>query len=155
MPADPVPEKDRDGETDEFATIDPVQWVERDTREWVLLAEQPDLVMARMLVTYLETSGIDARVGSVGGRYCVEVPDDQYTDAIAVHEPAEDFAPPMQEERSSKTGVHTGRRIRAGLGDTAGPDTGPGSGRIWLRWLLRVAAIAVAAILLLVLFASD
>ena len=150
MATEPAPQDDSP-ETDEFATIDPVQWVERDTREWMMLAEQPDLVMARMLVTYLETSGLDARVGSVGGKYCVEVPEDQYQDAIAIHEPGEDYPPPMQEERSSKTGVHTGRRIKAGLQDAPSGD----KGRPWLRWVLRVGVIAVLCALLLILFASD
>jgi hypothetical protein len=128
-----------------------IEWVERDSRTWVLFAHQPDQLTARMTVTYLETGGVEARVGSQGGRYCVEVPEGQLEQAYTVYTPPDSgVLPPMQED-SGKTGVHTGRRLRQRLTETAPPEKG------YLRlglWALRLAVIAIMAGLLLLVFAD-
>ncbi|MCG3183531.1 MAG: hypothetical protein ICCCNLDF_01635 [Planctomycetes bacterium] len=123
-----------------------IQWLERDSREWVLFAHQPDQLTARMTCTYLETGGVEARVGSQGGRYCVEVPVLQLEKAYSVYTPHDSaIAPPMQED-SRSTGIHTGRRLREQLR----PQTETARPRRLLKWLVRLAVIgALAAVILL------
>jgi hypothetical protein len=125
-----------------------IQWIERDAREWVVFAWQPDQLTARMTCTYLETGGVESRVGSQGGRFCVEVPILQLEKAYSVYTPHDSaIAPPMQED-SRSTGIHTGRRLREQL---LGQQESPPPRRL-LKWLLRLALVgAAAAVILLAL----
>ena len=126
-----------------------IQWLERDSREWVLFAHQPDQLTARMTCTYLETGGVEARVGSQGGRYCVEVPASQLERAFTVYTPHDSgIEPPMQED-SRSTGIHTGRRLREQL--LASHPEKPRPRRRLLKWLLRVIVIAALVGLLLMI----
>lgn len=130
-----------------------VEWVPRDAREWVPLTYAPDQVTARMTITYLESAGIEARVGSQGGRFTVEVPLDQFEEAVTVHQPLDSaIAPPMQ-ETASKTGVHTGRHIRERMTARESelepePEV---QGRRWVGTVLKLIAVVAAVVLLLIL----
>lgn len=98
-----------------------VEWVERDRRRWLELAPMPDQLTARMFVTMLEANGLEGRVGSVSGRFVIEVPEDQHEAALAlVHPEDSGIAPPLEEARH-KTGIHTGSRIRKELATRAMP----------------------------------
>ncbi len=134
-----------------------VEWVPRDAREWVPLTYAPDQVTARMTITYLESAGIEARVGSQAGRFTVEVPLSQFEEAVSVHQPLDSaIAPPMQES-ASKTGVHTGRHIRERMiSRESEHDVGEGDNteepsRRWVGMVLKLAAILAAVALLLIL----
>jgi hypothetical protein len=130
-----------------------VEWVKRDSREWVLFAHQPDQVTARMTCTYLETGGVEARVGTHGGQYCVEVPLDQLETAYTVYTPPESGVLPAMEVRS-KTGIHTGVHLRDMLKNPKPAEPEKHVGGWLLRWLLRVILLAVLAGLLLLIFAD-
>ncbi|MCC7509726.1 MAG: hypothetical protein IT464_10155 [Planctomycetes bacterium] len=130
-----------------------VEWVPRDAREWVPLTYVPDQVTARMTITYLEAAGIEARVGSQGGRFTVEVPLDQFEEAVSVHQPLDSaIAPPMQ-ETASKTGVHTGRHIRERMtARETEQDAEPEQpSRSWAGIVLKLAVVLAAVVLLLIL----
>lgn len=129
-----------------------VQWTERDTREWALFAYQPDQLTARLTCTYLETGGIEARVGTQSGRYCVEVPFDQYEDAFVVYTPPESAILPPMQEAHSKTGIHTGRRLREQLMTREVERAKPP--RTALKWLIRLVVIAAVTVVMLLLL-SD
>lgn len=127
-----------------------IEWIERDSRNWVLFAHQPDQVTARMTVTYLETGGVEARVGSQHGHYCVEVPEGQLEEAYAVYTPPESgVMPPMQED-SRKTGVHTGVHLKIRLTEA---NRKKRRRRLGI-WALRLVVIAILTALLLVIFAG-
>lgn len=127
-----------------------IEWIERDRRNWVLFAHQPDQITARMTVTYLEAGGVEARVGSQGGSYCVEVPETQLENAYSVYTPPESgVLPPMQEE-SRKTGVHTGVHLKIRLTKATRQRRMRSAG----KWLLRVLVVAILAGLILVIFAG-
>src|SRR5690606_20329324 len=100
----PEPEMPGDDDTD-------VQWVKRDSREWVVFAMQPDQLTARMTCTYLESGGIEARVGTHSGHYCVEVPEEQFESAFQVYTPPDSGILPAMEV-SRKTGIHTGVHLK-------------------------------------------
>ncbi|MCA8918500.1 MAG: hypothetical protein KDB32_05435 [Planctomycetes bacterium] len=128
-----------------------IYWIERDSREWVMFTHQPDQLTARMTCTYLETGGVEARVGSLGGRYCVEVPAAQLELAFTVYQPVDSAIMPPMAESSRKTGIHTGQRLRDEM-----RKRNP-SGRklhlsLGMKWVLRLAAIAGLALLLLLFF---
>lgn len=128
-----------------------IHWHARDLREWVLFAHQPDQLTARMTCTYLETGGVEARVGSQGGRYCVEVPATQLEVAFTVYQPSDSsISPPMAEE-SRKTGIHTGHRLREGVLKLANPEPETRPNPL-LKWLLRFIVIAALVGLLLLIF---
>jgi hypothetical protein len=130
-----------------------VQWTERDTREWVLFAYQPDQLTARLTCTYLETGGVEARVGTQNGRYCVEVPFEQYEDAFVVYTPPESAIVPPMQEAHSKTGIHTGRRLREQLkARDPEPERPP---RKALKWLIRLAVIAAVTVVMLLLLSDS
>jgi hypothetical protein len=129
-----------------------IEWLERDARAWVLFVNQPDQLTARMTCTYLETGGVEARVSTHAGRYCVEVPVHQLETACTIYMPGDSaITPPMQEE-SRKTGIHTGRHLREQLAkqaETASPAR-PG-GRV-TKWLLRLVVLAILGTLILLIF---
>lgn len=129
------------------------EWVERDARQWVLLAYQPDQLTARMTCTYLEAGGVEGRVASLQGRYCVEVPAEQLDVALTVYTPSESGVLPAMQEETRKTGIHTGRFLREQLAK----HSAPGEARRFpmAKWLLRVVVVAVLVALLLLLFASG
>ena len=103
-----------------------------------------------MTVTYLESGGVEARVGSQHGHYCVEVPETQLEEAYAVYTPPESgVMPPMQEE-SRKTGVHTGVHLKIRLTEASRKKRVQRLG----KWALRLVVIAVLTGLLLVIFAG-
>lgn len=126
----------------------PVEWVPREQREWVELAPQPDELSARMLCTYLEAAGIEARVTCSANGCVVEVPDLQYGHALQVYQPVDSsIAPPLEESRH-QTSVHTGRRIKAQLAAKSG-ELPPRRSRLAL--LLVVLALAAAAVVIAVM----
>lgn len=128
----------------------PIEWFERDTRDWIPLAHTPDQVSARMTVTYLEASGFEARVGSEGGQFTVEVPYEQYEDALNHYQPMDSSVSPPMQEATSKTGVHTGRHIReriAAREEEQLPER-PRRGGIVLKLLLLLALAALVLIVL-------
>ena len=127
-----------------------IEWIARDSRNWVLFAHQPDQVTARMTVTYLETGGIEARVGSQHGHYCVEVPEGQLEEAYTVYTPPESGVMPPMQENSAKTGVHTGRRLRLGLTEPGRKERTRTVG----KWLLRALVLAILTALVLVILAG-
>ncbi|MCA8914360.1 MAG: hypothetical protein KDB90_03025 [Planctomycetes bacterium] len=129
-----------------------VEWVKRDSREWVLFAHQPDQLTARMTCTYLESGGIDARVGTQAGHYCVEVPLEQLETAYTVYTPADSGVLPAMEV-SRKTGIHTGIHLREMLKNAGSEADEPERGRA-LRWVLRLVVIAALVGLLLLVFAE-
>lgn len=127
-----------------------IEWIERDARNWVLFALQPDQVTARMTVTYLETGGIEARVGTQQGHYCVEVPEQQLEEAYSVYTPPESgVMPPMQED-SRKTGVHTGVHLKIRLTQAARKKRMRGLG----KWVLRIVVLGTLIALVMLVFAS-
>jgi hypothetical protein len=128
-----------------------IRWVERDSREWVLFAHQPDQLTARMTCTYLETGGVEARVGSQGGNYCVEVPATQIDRAFAVYQPADSNITPPMDEQSRKTGVHTGKHLRESILKQARKQERKRRNPA-LLWLLRVLVIGALVALLLLIF---
>lgn len=141
---------------DEEPRPDGVEWLERDSRDWEVLSHTHDQMTARMACTYLETAGVEARVGTSGGRYCVEVPADQLERALQVHAPADsEIAPPL-EESGKKTGIHTGHRLREALKNPEAepPPKQPRSVERTIKWVLRVAVLAILAALLLLIFAT-
>lgn len=128
----------------------PVEWVPREQRDWVELAPQPDELSARMICTYLEAAGIEARVTCGEGGCVVEVPDLQYGHALQVYQPQDSsIAPPLEESRH-QTSVHTGRRIRAQLAGSPESARGPGRGALLfvVLVLLVIATIVIAVIVL-------
>ena len=129
-----------------------VEWVQRDSREWVLFAHQPDQLTARMTCTYLESGGIDARVGTHAGHYCVEVPLEQLETAYTVYTPADSGVLPAMEV-SRKTGIHTGVHLRDMLKKAGSEADEPQRGRS-IRWVLRLVVVAALVGLLLLLFAD-
>lgn len=130
-----------------------IEWLERDSREWVLFAHQPDQLTARMTCTYLEAGGVEARVASHSGRYCVEVPAAQLENAMQVYSPVESGVLPAMQEDSRKTGIHTGTFLREQLKKQPAPKPqarGSGVG----RWLLRLVVMAVLAGLIFLILSS-
>jgi hypothetical protein len=127
-----------------------VEWLERDTREWVLLAYQSDQLTARMTCTYLEAGGVEGRVATNQGRYCVEVPVEMLETALTVYTPSESGVLPAMQEETRKTGIHTGRHLREQLSRQATVE--PRRGHFPLgKWVLRIAVLAVLAGLILLL----
>ena len=121
-----------------------VDWVARDTRQWVALETEPDHVTARMVRTMLQANGLDARVASHGGAYCLEVPEDSFEMAMEVRGGQAEGTPAMQEQRVV-TGTRTKQLIKDNFAKTD---------RVRKRelttlavWLIRVAALAIAATL--------
>ncbi|MBZ0134843.1 MAG: hypothetical protein K8I27_00555 [Planctomycetes bacterium] len=125
-----------------------IEWLERDSRPWVLFALQPDQLTARMTITYLEAGGIEARVGTTSGHYCVEVPQGQLEQARAVYTPAESGVMPPMQEISRKTGVHTGVHLKLRLTEPRRKERKRAIG----KWALRLAVVAgITALLLLII----
>jgi hypothetical protein len=136
---------------DEIDEHSDIQWFERDAREWVLLAYQPDQLTARMTCTYLEAGGVEGRVATSQGRYCVEVPAAMLEVALTVYTPSESGVLPAMQEETRKTGIHTGRFLREQLAQRAEPARErAGAG----KWLLRLVVIAILVALLLLIFAG-
>lgn len=129
---------------------DAIEWVERDTRDWVPLAHSADQVSARMIATYLEASGFEARVGTEAGQFTIEVPYEQYEEASAHYQPMDSSISPPMQEASGKTGVHTGRHIRQRMAAHDEPEVGPRRGG-WALKLILVLAVAALVLLLLAL----
>lgn len=130
-----------------------IHWIERDSREWVLFTHQPDQLTARMTCTYLETGGVEARVGTEGGKYCVEVPISQFEQAFTVYQPADSSIVPPMAESSRKTGIHTGQRLRDEILKRNTPSSQRRLNR-GLKWALRLILITGLAVLLLLIFQS-
>jgi hypothetical protein len=129
-----------------------IEWLERDAREWVLFVNQPDQLTARMTCTYLETGGVEARVSTQAGRFCVEVPVHQLETACTIYTPADSaITPPMQEE-SRKTGIHTGRHLREQMARQAEPEKPVPQGGRLAKWVLRLIVLAILAALILLIF---
>ncbi|MCB9893983.1 MAG: hypothetical protein H6839_06035 [Planctomycetes bacterium] len=130
-----------------------VEWVKRDSREWVVFAHQPDQLTARMTCTYLESGGIEARVGTQAGHYCVEVPLEQLEDAFTVYTPPDSGVLPAMEV-SRKTGIHTGVHLRDMLKNQQASGASEPRRSRRLLWLFRLVVLAVLVALLLFLFAD-
>jgi len=133
-----------------------VEWVERDRRNWLALAPMPDMLTARMFVTMLESNELEGRVGTQGGRFTIEVPEEHYEAALALYEPGESGVHPPLEEARQKTGIHTGRRIKQEMATRALERRPPSR----LRWIALAVALAVsvalvAGLLLFAGFAGD
>lgn len=120
-----------------------VEWVERDRRSWLALATMPDMLTARMFVTMLEGNELEGRVGTTGGQFTIEVPEEQYEAALALYQPGESGLHPPLEEARQKTGIHTGRRIKQEMATRALERNQPGR----LRWVLVAVALAASAAL--------
>ena len=138
--------------TDEADNEADIQWLERDARDWVLFVNQPDQLTARMTCTYLETGGVEARVSSLAGRFCVEVPAHQLEAALSVYTPGESGILPAMQEETRKTGIHTGRHLREQLTAKTEPATAQRQGNRLLKWVLRLIVLAILAALILLIF---
>lgn len=122
-----------------------MEWVERDRRNWLALAPMPDQLTARMFVTMLEGNELEGRVGSQGGRFVVEVPEDQYEAALALYQPNESGAHPPLEEARQKTGIHTGHRIKQEMATRAMERNTAKKPRALALWIL-LAILGLAAV---------
>ena len=127
-----------------------IEWLERDSREWVVYAIQSDQVTARVTCTYLETGGVEARVGTHSGHYCVEVPANQLETAFTIYTPPDSGILPAVEV-NRKTGIHTGVHLRKMLKQANTESEAPAK-RPMLKWLLRLVVLTVLAGLLLLFF---
>lgn len=97
-----------------------IKWEPRDTRDFEVLSAEEDQLTARLVCTFLESNGIEARVGSRNGRFIVEVPVELLPQARALHgeDPSESNIvnlPPLQEVSTVRSSQTTVRRIRAEL----------------------------------------
>jgi len=132
-----------------------VEWVERDQRRWMPLAPMPDMLTARMFVTMLESNELEGRVGTQGGKFTIEVPEEHYMNALQLYQPGDSGVHPPLEEARQKTGIHTGHRIKQEMATRAlerrdNEKTGlPG-------WLIAVilAVLALGAISATVFFVA-
>lgn len=135
-----------------------IEWLERDSREWITLTNAPDQMAARMTCTYLESHDIEVRVAPRQGRYCVEVPASQLEYALRFHTPNDsDISPPMQES-GKKTGIHTGLMLRNSFqspGKVVAPKKPlPAKEPYLMKWLLRLIVLGTLLALALLIF-SD
>ncbi|MBX3474162.1 MAG: hypothetical protein KF754_07245 [Planctomycetes bacterium] len=117
-----------------------VEWLERDRRQWLALANMPDMLTARMFVTMLESNELEGRVGTNNGQFVIEVPAEQYEAALAVYHPGESGITPPLEEARQKTGIHTGRRIKHEMA-TRALQRKQLSFKAIMVWLLMVAVV--------------
>jgi hypothetical protein len=71
--------------------------------------------------------------------------------AREVYTPSESGVLPAMQEETRKTGIHTGRHLRAQLARQAAPEP---RGSVLGTWLLRLVVVAILVGLLLLVFAS-
>lgn len=129
----------------------------RPDRDWALVCTEADELTARLVCTYLEAEYIEARVVARVGRFCVEVPFEQYEAAMRVYAAgAEDDpdAAPMLQEVSRATTIKTARHMRQALARRGVELQAPGepprrAGHVWL--LLAAAALLAAALFVVLL----
>ena len=134
------------------STSKSIRWEPRDQRLWVVVSAEEDQLTARLVCTFFESNRIDARVGSRGGRFTVEVPAEQEQQARALHgeDPSESNLvnlPPLQEVSTVRTSQTTVRRIRQELIKRGMSEPAPSNhSRIGLA---RAAALLAALLLIL------
>ena len=119
-----------------------VDWVARDTRQWVAMDTEPDQLTARMVCTMLVANGLEARVASHDARFCVEVPEDHLEMANEVRGGYAEGALAMQEQ-SADTGTRTKQLIKERFAKTDRVRK-----REWTAlavWLIRIAVLTIAA----------
>ncbi len=126
----------------------------RDRRTWLELTRTRNQLTARMTCTYLEEAGVEARVRTQDGHYCVEVPEYQFDDALLACEPADSNIVPAMTESQRQTDMHVPPPLQESLKNPKqlSEEERLTRAAVILRWTFRIIVILILIALLLIVF---